>query len=224
MPARNMGIASVGAYGQDDSVWNRVIKPNIAVFGIIAACVIAFAVEMVDYQATAVFWMFPTYPMPWMFVSSIFLHGGFQHIFFNMLMLYMFGMTLERMVGSGRFVFLFLAAGIVGNIGYVLFCMVTGDDTPAIGASGAIYGVFACLAILAPNIKVYLFFFVPLRIIHALVLYAVIDVLFLNSNDSVAHAAHLAGLAVGLLYAAYLKRKLVERQGYRYSYTIDPGL
>jgi len=205
-------------------MWARVIKPNIAVFAIIAACVIVFMFELADYEATAPLWMFPTYPMPWMFVTSIFLHGGFEHLFFNMLMLFMFGMTLERMIGSTRFVFLFLLAGIVGNVGYVLFCLATGSDVPAIGASGAIYGIFACLAILAPDIKVYLFFFIPLKIIHALLLYAVVDILFMGANDSIAHAAHIAGLVVGLAFALYIKKKYLERQGYRVSYSFDSGL
>jgi hypothetical protein len=211
-------------YGPDheDTIWARVARPNLAVFGIIAACVAAFAWELTGANLAWVV-MDPVHPFPWMFVTSMFLHGGFEHIFFNLLMLFMFGMTLERMIGSGRFLSLFLVAGIVGNIGYVLFSLATGDDTPAIGASGAIYGVFACLAILAPDIRVYLFFFIPLRIIHALVLYAIVDVLFLNANDSVAHAAHLAGLAVGLLYAAYLRRKLTDARRYGVSYTFESG-
>ncbi len=215
-------------YGQrqqppDDSIMGRVIQPNIVVFGIIAACVAAFAIEMIDLQATAQFWMWPDYPMPWMFVTSVFLHGDFSHIFFNMFMLYMFGMTLERMIGHKMFLALFLIAGVVGNIGYVAYCWASGDMNPAVGASGAIYGVFACLAILAPQIRVYLFFFLPLKIIHALVLYAAIDILFLNSNDSVAHAAHIAGLLVGLAFAMYLKKKIMEAQAYRVSYKFDAG-
>lgn len=206
----------------EDTIWARVVRPNLAVFGIIAACVIAYAWELTGANLAWVV-MDPVRPLPWMFVTSIFLHGGFYHLFFNMLMLFMFGVTLERMIGSGRFLFLFIAAGIAGNIGYVLFCMATGTDAWAVGASGAIYGVFACLAILAPDITVYLFFFIPLRIAYALILYAVIDIAFLNSNDSIAHAAHLAGLAVGLLYAAYLRRKLMEARRYGVSYAFESG-
>lgn len=206
---------------QEDTIWARVIRPNIAVYGIIAVCILVFIIEIADYDATAPFMMSPTETMPWMFVTSIFMHGGFEHIFFNMLMLFMFGVTLERMIGTKWFLVLFLAAGIVGNLGYLLFCMASGEISPALGASGAIYGVFACLAILAPDIRVYLFFFIPLRIIHALILYAAIDILFFSANDNVAHAAHLAGAIVGIMFALYIKKLVRERQAYKVSYEFN---
>jgi hypothetical protein len=96
--------------------------------------------------------------------------------------------------------------------------MATGSDVPAIGASGAIYGVFACLAILAPHIRVYLFMIVPLKIFYAFLLYAAIDIVFLNSDDSVAHAAHIAGALVGVAYAMHIKRQIKRQQTYSVSY------
>jgi len=208
---------------QEDTIWARVIKPNIIVYCIIAACIIVFIWENIDLDSLTMLAMWPDQPMPWMFVTSIFMHSGFEHIFFNMLMLFMFGITLEQMIGGKWFLAVFLMAGIVGNMGYLLFCLATGDTSPAIGASGAIYGVFACLAILAPQIKVYLFFFIPLRIIHALILYAAIDILFFGSDDNVAHAAHLAGLIAGLAFAWYIKKLIRERQAYTVSYEFNTG-
>lgn len=217
-------------YGQsqpppEDTIWARVIKPNIVVYGIIAACIIVYIWEQIDWDATSQFMMWPTDTMPWMFVTSIFMHSYIDpfHLIFNMMMLFMFGVTLERMIGSKWFLVLFLTAGIVGNLGYLLYCMATGETAPALGASGAIYGVFACLAILAPQIRVYLFFFIPLRIIHALIIYAAIDILFFSSNDNVAHAAHLAGLVVGLAFAFYIKKLIRERQAYTVSYEFNTG-
>ncbi|MDO9537187.1 MAG: rhomboid family intramembrane serine protease [Thermoplasmata archaeon] len=205
----------------DDTIWGRVIKPNLVTYAIIVICIAVFLVEMVDLQMAAPYAMWPDDPMPWMFVTSIFIHIDFTHLFFNMFMLFMFGVTLERMIGPYRFLGLFLVAGVVGNLGYVVYCLATGITNPAIGASGAIYGVFTCLAILAPNIRVYLFFFIPLKIIHALMLYAVIDILFIQSDDNIAHAAHIAGLLVGLVFALYLKKKLLEKQSYSVSYQFN---
>ncbi|MBU4032839.1 MAG: rhomboid family intramembrane serine protease [Candidatus Thermoplasmatota archaeon] len=206
----------------DDSVYGRVIRPNFIVFGIIAACTIVFVLELMDWNTMlSLFAMRPDYLMPWMFVTSIFMHGDFSHLFFNMFMLFMFGMTLERMIGHKLFLSLFLTAGIVGNLGYVIYCLATGSVIPAIGASGAIYGIFACLVILAPDIKVYLFFFLPMKIVHAFLLYAAIDILFLSTNDSVAHAAHLAGAAVGLAFGWYIKKKIAEAQAYKVSYSFN---
>jgi hypothetical protein len=205
------------------SIVEDYLKPNIVTYAIIAVCVAVFAWEMVDLDSLTLMAMWPDYPMPWMFVTSIFMHGGFEHIFFNMLMLFMFGVTLERMVGHWRFLGLYLAAGVAGNLGYVLFCLVTGSTEPAIGASGAIYGVFACLAILAPEIRLYIFFVIPLKIFHAFLLYAAIDIIFLNSDDSVAHAAHLAGAVVGVAFAFYIKRLIKKQQSYSVTYEFNTG-
>lgn len=198
----------------DDSIMETLIKPNLVTYGIIIACVIVYIWEMIDLESLTLMAMWPEYPMPWMFVTSIFMHNPADpfHLIFNMLMLFMFGVMLERMLGSWRFLGLYLAAGIAGNLGYVLFCLGTGSDIPALGASGAIYGVFACLAILAPHIKVYIFMIVPLKIFYAFLLYAAIDIIFLNSNDSIAHAAHLAGAVVGVAFALYLRKKIIEAQ------------
>ena len=218
----NPGRQYNSAYGRDarrePSILDDYIRPNFVTYGIIAVCAAVFAWELVDIDSLSLLAMWPDEPWPWMFVTSIFMHGGLEHIFFNMLMLFMFGVTLERMIGSHRFLGLFLLAGVAGNAGYVLFCLATGDTVPAIGASGAIYGVFACLAILAPQIRVYLFFFIPLRIIHALILYAAVDILLINSDDSVAHAAHIAGALVGVAFAFYIQRLIKRRQTYFVSY------
>ena len=183
-------------------------KKNIGTIGIIAVCAAMFIWLRVDIDSISPLAMWPSESMPWMFVTSIFMHADFSHIFWNMFMLFMFGMVLERSIGTNKFLALFLLAGIVGNIGYVIYSILTGSDTPAIGASGALYGVFACLAIMVPNMRVYFFFMIPMKIIHALLFYAAIDILFFNSNDNIAHAAHLAGLVVGLAFGYYLKKQL----------------
>ena len=195
------------------------LTKNIGVLGILIKCVMAFVWMQVDLATTANLWMWPdTNLRVWQFATSIFFHDpySFGHLFWNMFMLYMFGMMLERTIGTPRFLTVFLLSGIVGNIGYVLYCMGTGSIVPAIGASGALYGVFACLAILVPNMRVYFFFMIPMKIIHALLFYAAIDIVFMNSNDSVAHAAHLAGLVIGLIFGFYLKRKYQTKPQVQY--------
>ena len=191
-------------------------RPNYlsspGVIGILVICIAIFGWMMIDINSTAFMTMWPDQPMPWMFVTSIFMHGSFYHIFFNMFMLYMFGMVLEKVMGTTKFLALFFIAGVVGNIGYVIFCTLTGSDTPAIGASGALYGVFACLAIMMPNMRVYFFFAIPMKIIHALIIFAAFDILFISSNDQIAHAAHLAGLVAGFMFGMYLKNKLQKPQ------------
>lgn len=75
----------------------------------------------------------------WRYVTSIFIHGGFGHLLFNCFSLFLFGPYLERLLGRIKFIVLYLASGIAGNILTVLLMT---RLTISVGASGAIYGLF----------------------------------------------------------------------------------
>ena len=154
---------------------------------------------------------------PWTLVTSVFLHADFNHLLFNMFALFFFGSYLERLVGSNRFLIIFIAAGIVGNLGY--FVTAPNNMFPAIGASGAAYGVMGTLAILAPFIRVYVWGLLPVPIVVLTAVYALLDVsgLFISSGSNIAHGAHLAGLLVGLVFGLYLRPYF----GYRRQRDID---
>ena len=144
------------------------------------------------------------FDMPWMFVTSIFLHADLSHLFFNMISLLIFGMYLERMVGRRLFLILFFVAGIIGNVGYIL----TSSNAliPAIGASGAIYGVMGTLAVLAPFLLIFIYGIIPLPMIIAAGAIAVLDIMGLLVPSGIAHGAHLAGMIVGIGAGLYLRR------------------
>ncbi|MCZ6613499.1 MAG: rhomboid family intramembrane serine protease [Thaumarchaeota archaeon] len=144
------------------------------------------------------------FDMPWMFVTSIFLHADLSHLFFNMFSLLIFGIYLERMVGGRLFLILFFAAGIIGNVGYI----VTSGNAlvPAIGASGAIYGVMGTLAVLAPFLLIFVYGILPLPMIVAAGAFAVLDIMGLLVPSGIAHGAHLAGMIVGIGAGLYLRR------------------
>ncbi len=173
-------------------------------FVFIAVCVMAFL-----FQQLTDLWVYlafvPALALrdPWMFVTSMFLHASFSHLFFNMLALFFFGIYLEPMIGRRRFFALFFAAGILGNVGYMLTA--TDPAAPALGASGAIYGVVGALAILAPFAIVFVGF-VPLPMILVAVGYAFLAYVGLfDPYSSIAEGAHLGGMALGAAYGLYLR-------------------
>ena len=86
---------------------------------------------------------------------------------------------------------------------------------PAVGASGALFGIFACLAILAPEIRVYLFFIpVPMKLTQALVFFTLLDIVFIVAGDPIALSAHLGGAAAGLVMGSWIKKKGRHIAGY----------
>jgi len=114
---------------------------------------------------------------------------------------YTLGPRLESLVGSKTFLGIYLGSGVIAGIGHVLT-----SSSPVVGASGALYGIFGCLAIIAPYIVVFVYF-IPMKITHTVILFAIMDFLLMGSGDMIAHAAHLSGLLVGLVYGMRLKRR-----------------
>ncbi len=143
----------------------------------------------------------------WRIITYQFLHDlrGIGHIFFNMLMLFFFGPLLERQWGSRRFLRFYLSAGAAGGVVYTLL-VVFGllEALPMVGASGAIYGIFGAVAVLYPHLRVYLFGLVPMSMRAVAIMAVVMSLLFVRTGVNVGgEAAHLTGIAVGVLYVLY---------------------
>ncbi len=203
-----------GSGGMADRIKRSVsTSPSMA---IIALCTISFLLELMPgigplYYQT--FWFDPSNILskPWTLVTYIFLHNGIGHLFVNMLVMFFIGRGLEQRVGNKQLLGIFFTAGILSAVGHTLMSMpIFGIyPSPIVGASGAIYGVFAALAVLEPDSRVYVYF-VPMKLKNALVLFAAFDFLMIHSTDMVAHIAHLSGLFVGL-YMGYRIKKIQER-------------
>lgn len=153
------------------------------------------------------------HPNPWMWLTSLFLHGGLLHLFFNGYALLAFGPVLEQRLGSVRFLFFYLAAGLTGNLlfGLTIWLGII-PPIPALGASGAIYGILGALSILMPQITLLLFGLIPLPIRSATVLWIVTEALgSFNPNSGIGSAAHLGGLLAGLAYGWHFKKEERDR-------------
>jgi uncharacterized protein len=147
---------------------------------------------------------------PWAIITSIFVHADFFHILFNMIALYFFGMFLIQMVGTAKFLFVYLAGGIVGNALYLLCANFGIGATPydyVVGASGAIFALGGTLALLAPNARVYMFFMVPMPLWMGIIIMFV-----LSFSSYVAWQAHLGGLIFGALAGWYWRRRYMSRR------------
>ncbi|MFP4119049.1 MAG: rhomboid family intramembrane serine protease [Candidatus Woesearchaeota archaeon] len=141
---------------------------------------------------------------PWMLFSAMFLHGSFAHLLFNMYALFLFGSLIERKIGSKRFLLAYLISGIAASL---IFALATPEGV-AVGASGAIMAILGLVIMLMPDLQVLFFFVVPMSMRTAGIIFAIIDLVgFVSGSSGIAHIAHLAGLACGLAYGYYLKKK-----------------
>lgn len=138
----------------------------------------------------------------WRLITAAFLHYGPFHLFLNMLVLYLFGPPLESVLGSARFLLLYVAAGLAGSAGALLM----NPEAVTVGASGAIYGLFGAMLVLERQ-GTYVFggSVIPLLVLN-------LAITFLIPNVSI--GGHLGGLAGGALAILVLSRFGQQRVAY----------
>lgn len=142
---------------------------------------------------------------PWQLLSYALLHGNFNHLFFNMFAVWMFGTPLERNWGSRRFG-LFLAVCVAGAaVAQLAVQLFEGGIYPTIGASGGVFGLLLAFGVMWPDNRIFLLFFpVPIKAKWFVLIYGAIELAlgFSRAMPGVAHFAHLGGMVFGaiLLY------------------------
>lgn len=142
----------------------------------------------------------------WRLLTSMFLHAGLIHIAVNMLALYFLGSFAEQTFGSGRFLALYLVSGIAGGVAYLYFGSFT---TPAVGASGAIFGILGGILGFALRRGT---FSMRNPVITQLVFIAAINLFIGASIPNISNTAHIGGLVGGLFFGALIANSLYSRK------------
>ena len=169
-----------------------------------------------------------TYYHWWQVITHMFMHGGFWHIFFNMYTLFIFGVVVERIIGSKKFLFFYFVCGLgaaalqMGTQWIEMQMFMNSDSasalenivalktTPTVGASGAIYGVLIGYAMLFPTARLTLIF--PPITLSAkawVLIFVGIELLtgITGTADGVAHFAHLGGMLVGWILILWWRKR-----------------
>jgi len=151
---------------------------------------------------------------PWTIITSMFMHANSFHLIANMFSLLFLGGFLERIIGKKRFIWIFIISGLVGSLLYILNFYITGNgNIPAVGASGAIFGLGGMLAVITPKMPVYIMF-IPVAIpmwAGVILSLALMWLLSVTAGLPIGNFAHLGGLIAGLGYAFYLRTKYKRR-------------
>jgi membrane associated rhomboid family serine protease len=156
----------------------------------------------------------------WRLVTSMFLHDGFAHVAFNMYALYMFGPPLEREVGSAPFGVMYLASGVVGGVFYYFMGDLFGV---AVGASGAIFGLFGAWLVASYRGRHTAHGAASLR--QLLTLLAINAFIGFVPGFNIAWEAHLGGLVAGAVIAlAWALPTMQKRPAARTAAALAVGL
>ena len=166
------------------------------------------------------------------FVTYMFMHGSFSHIFFNMFALWMFGSAIENHWGAKRFLLYYfvtgIGAGIIQEISWAIelrdvlqlqgeMINLIGEGLipqaellnrfVTVGASGAVYGLLLAFGMMFPNAMIYIYFLFPMKAKWFVVLYGVIELFsgIVGSSSGIAHFAHLGGMIFGFFLILYWK-------------------
>lgn len=192
----------------------------VVVKSLVIANVIVFILELINPKL--MFDYFALRPnavlhgiMLWTVVTHMFLHADVLHIFFNMYALFIFGPECERNFGHKSFALLYFLSGLVGAIMHILLCPY--KDVPAVGASGAIFGILGAYAVLYPHRRIAMFVFLAFVVLPAWKLVLVLIALFsvfavVGVFPTIAHYAHLGGIAGGIAFAWIFREKFMRRE------------
>lgn len=151
---------------------------------------------------------------PWILLTHMFMHAGFNHIFFNMYGLLLFGPLLESRIGPKRFLTIYLASGLIAAI-FTSFAYGLSPLYRALGASAALMGIIGVVIVLLPKLRLLFFFVIPMPLWFAGIMWAAIDTWGLFHQTGIGNAAHLIGMATGVGYGFYL---IKDRKKHRKSF------
>jgi len=145
----------------------------------------------------------------WQLITYMFLHGGWFHVIFNLIGMWMFAGELENLWGSRVFLKYYLITGIGAGIFITLmnyYIFAHHNISPiTIGASGAIYGILLAYGLTWPNRQVLLYFVIPIKIKYLVIVFGLIEFFgtvssFSGGAGDISHIGHLGGIISGMIY------------------------
>lgn len=198
----------VNTYFRTPPVVKNLLIANIIIF--LATWMLP---EVKDFTDTYCLLFYFTNPLfhSWQFITYMFLHADWGHLFFNMFALWMFGRTLEYEIGSRRFLLYYFVCGVGAALLQMGVAWIANDPgTILLGASGAVMGVLLAFGVMHPNEVLIIFPIpVPIKAKWFVIGYAALELFYgaTGRNAGIAHFAHIGGMLWGYLLLLYWKRK-----------------
>lgn len=163
----------------------------------------------------------------WQFFTYMFLHdpSSYMHLLFNMYALFMFGLAIEDVWGSKKFIIYYLFCGIGAGVVIFLIGFIKASfysepmhslllNIPTLGASGAIFGLLLAFGYLFPEAEILLFFVIPMKARTMVIVFGALSLGMELSGGvgNISNAGHLGGLLFGLIYIFLIDRRRSARR------------
>lgn len=184
----------------------RSSTPPVVLNLIIVNCLVLMATNLLGfnslYRFFALWGVESAWFKPYQVITYMFMHADISHLFFNMFSLWMFGRTLEQVMGQKRFLTYYMVCGIFAGLIQLAVSAATHDISPTVGASGSVFGLLLAFGVMFPNTVIMLLIPpIPIKAKWFVMIYGVIE-LFLGVSGrqlGVAHFAHLGGMIGGYI-------------------------
>lgn len=196
---------------------NKLLAANIGIYIIFSILWVISALFTVSFDlegSIKQLLSFPSSPLlfltrPWGLVTYQFIHEGFFHLFFNMLVLLTAGRIFREFLGDDKLLSVYLLGGAAGALMFMaafqVFPAFSGSNAFLLGASASILAILAAAGTLVPNYTLYLVLIGPVRLIYVVLFFLLIDLLSLGSGNAGGHFAHLGGALWGFVYIKALQ-------------------
>jgi len=223
MPLPAISIASIAAIAFIVGSLTYFYRRGTVTAGLIFTNVIVYVVSLV-FPVRTVFMELafkPVYLLPaylpthfYTIFTTMFLHSIYSplHIMMNMLVLFLIGIELERRIGAKNFLATYLVSGIIATGFWGIINLGSYSYVPAVGASGAVFGILGALGYLYPRERITMFlgFFIMPNVpaLLAVTAMGLLEVVYTAIGaGNVAHLAHIGGIFGGFAMAMAIKSR-----------------
>jgi membrane associated rhomboid family serine protease len=142
----------------------------------------------------------------WTLFTYMFMHAGFLHLLFNMLVLHFAGRLFETYFTQKQLFGVYVLGGLFSGVVFLLSFILIDRDATLVGASGAIMAVLIAVATYAPFMQIRLMLIGTVKLWHVAFVIVFLDLIQMPVDNSGGHLAHLAGALFGFVYIRLLQK------------------